>query len=88
MSPKIDWVAVGQAKTFDEFAKIVGAERIKPKLITPEEFKNRMGELCVVFKNDEEVCHEKMDDLMCELLRSLGYSEGVDIFEKAKKWYA
>jgi hypothetical protein len=85
-NPKIDWVAVGQAKTFDEFAKITGVERLKPKPITPEEFRNRMETISENY--DVECGHSDMDDLMCEVLRSLGYGEGVDIFEKAEKWYA
>ena len=32
--------------------------------------------------------HEKADELMCELLRELGYGEAVEIFEKMKKWYS
>ena len=30
----------------------------------------------------------KMDDEMCALLSSLGYSKGIDIFENVDKWYA
>lgn len=38
--------------------------------------------------DDEEVEHSDMDDLMCEILTSLGYEEGVQIFKDAHKWYA
>ena len=37
---------------------------------------------------DEEDAHMEMDDLMLDLLRSLGYGDGVDIFENTNKWYA
>lgn len=59
--------------------------------MTPEEFKNKMqkisdqqGEVHV----DIEITHAEADDLMCELLRELGYGEGVDVFEDMPKWYA
>ncbi len=38
--------------------------------------------------NDAENGHIEMDDLMCTLLRSLGYGDGVNIFENFNKWYA
>lgn len=38
--------------------------------------------------NDTEMAHIYADELMCQLLRKLGYSEGVDIFEKMSKWYS
>lgn len=38
--------------------------------------------------NDTEMAHILADELMCKLLRELGYGEGVDIFEKMDKWYS
>ena len=38
--------------------------------------------------NDTEMAHILADELMCKLLRELGYSEGVDIFEQMNKWYS
>lgn len=32
--------------------------------------------------------HIGADSLMCDLLRTLGYGEGVDTFENMPKWYA
>jgi hypothetical protein len=37
---------------------------------------------------DPEVAHGDADDVLCELLRSLGFNEVVDVWEKAPKWYA
>jgi hypothetical protein len=54
--------------------------------MTPDEFKARMEEVLLV--GSCEYRHEDADDLMCEVLRSLGYGDGVDIFEKMEKWYA
>lgn len=51
-----------------------------------EEFAKRMAEIA---KNlDSEVGHGEADDLLCEVLRELGYGEGIDIFESMHKWYA
>lgn len=38
--------------------------------------------------NDIEMAHILADALMCNLLRELGYGEGVQIFEDMKKWYS
>lgn len=52
---------------------------------TPEEFEELMkNEL----SNDLEISHSTMDDLMVELLRKLGYSKAMDVFEEQDKWYA
>ena len=59
--------------------------------MTPEEFKNEMQKISnQLGKNhcDEEITHAEADDLMCNLLRELGYGEGVDVFEDMPKWYA
>lgn len=31
--------------------------------------------------------HCDMDDLMCKLLISLGYKDGIEIFKNFRKWY-
>jgi len=53
----------------------------------PEEFKKRMSEINS-HDNDEETDHKKADMLMCEVLESLGYGEGVEIFKNMPKYYA
>lgn len=68
-------------------------EEGKPEtpILTPEEFEEKMLLIKKRFydeADDEEVCHMKMDDEMCVLLSSLGYSKGIDIFENVHKWYA
>lgn len=54
--------------------------------MTAEQFRYKME--CLSKMDDVEVCHERMDELMCELLRDIGYKDGVDIFENTSKWYA
>ena len=56
--------------------------------MTPEEFFNEMWMIRARCGNDEELVHGEMDDLMCHLLRELGYEKGVEIFEDTPKWYA
>ena len=59
--------------------------------MTPEEFKNEMQKIRNRLGKkyiDEEIIHAEGDDLMCKLLRELGYGEGVDVFEDMPKWYA
>lgn len=40
------------------------------------------------YSDDPEKLHKEMDDLMRETLEKLGYSEGVNIFLGAEKYYA
>ncbi len=36
---------------------------------------------------DTESGHVEADDILCELLKKLGYSDVVEEFEKIHKWY-
>lgn len=58
---------------------------------TPEEFKQAMTDAYHKYweiEVDEEFVHIKMDEIMCNALRSLGYGEGIDIFENTPVWYS
>ena len=61
-------------------------------VMTPEEFKEAMKNAIFTYdfngEFDEELTHVAMDNTMCGLLRSLGYGEGIDIFENTPKWYS
>ena len=62
-------------------------------MITPAEFEDRMREFSTKVTNafvdyHEEEAHSDADDLMCAVLRDLGYSKGVEIFERMPKWYS
>ena len=37
---------------------------------------------------DIEMVHSKADDLLCEILKELGYVKLVEEFDKLDKWYA
>lgn len=38
--------------------------------------------------SDPEAEHAEADDILCDLLVSLGYKDVVDEWEKVSKWYA
>lgn len=50
------------------------------------EFLERMHEH--VKDTDYEVAHSRADDLLCDLLKELGFKEVVDVYDKVGKWYA
>lgn len=56
-------------------------------MLTPEEFCKEMENLRNDLDSDEEVFHICADGLICDLLRELGYGDGVDVFESTSKWY-
>jgi hypothetical protein len=39
-------------------------------------------------KGDPEIAHVNADEILCELLTSLGFSDVVEEFKKVPKWYA
>lgn len=45
------------------------------------DLKNRSGEF------HEEYKHQEADEILSACLKSLGYDEGVDIFNSLPKWY-
>ena len=69
------------------------------RTITPESFAEQMREIseteyiynekmCMSFGIDEETRHIMADDLICEVLESLGYADGVNVFREMPKWYS
>lgn len=64
-------------------------------IMTPEEFAKAMKKASYNLNDptgrpyyDEEDAHREMDGIMANLLRQLGYGEGIDIFDNTRKWYA
>lgn len=51
-------------------------------------FTEGMQEAYKKYGDDEEIVHSMMDGIMCETLDRLGFTEGVEIFNEAPKWYA
>ena len=56
------------------------------KPMTPEEFAKAMRKLAN--GDDTEDSHFEADQIMCDILRALGYGEGVKVFREMKRWYA
>jgi len=59
--------------------------------ITPDEFLAKLKAIKTEYffeKDDLETCHAKMDEVLCEILSSLGYDEGIRFFQNTPKWYA
>lgn len=55
---------------------------------TPAEFAEQMRYIQNELQGDQEDVHIAMDNAMTDLLKSLGYSEGVQVFQDTYKWYA
>lgn len=59
--------------------------------LSPEHFANEMAKIhkdYLIDREDEELCHIEMDNLIINMLVDLGYEDGAYIFEHTKKWYA
>lgn len=42
----------------------------------------------LINSGDTEIAHSNADDILCQLLISLGYQDVVDAWNKIDKWYA
>jgi len=60
--------------------------KIKRRAMGPKEFEKRMK--IIQDCKDAERAHGESDDLMCPVLRDLGYKNGVEIFEESERWSA
>ena len=58
--------------------------------MTPEAFEEAMQQIKKAdeAKSDHEGTHSQADDLMCKLLRDLGYAEGVKVYNRMERWHA
>lgn len=61
---------------------------LSPCIISPMEFKRRMSEIELDEDGSPERNHIAADELMTTTLRSLGYGEGIDIFDRLEIWYS
>lgn len=52
-----------------------------------DSFTAAMREAYRKYGDDEEIVHSMMDGIMCGTLDRLGFTEGVEIFNKTLKWY-
>lgn len=56
------------------------------KILTPVEFAEKMDEITGIW--DFEQAHKDADNLLAELLDSLGYEDGIKLYRDMNKWYA
>ena len=48
-----------------------------------------LGQMKELVKNDDyEIAHSRADDVLCDLLRTMGFNELVDVYDQVGKWYA
>jgi len=55
--------------------------------MSPKEFKEEVVEITNRVGHDKASYHYEIDDLMENLLRELGYGEGVVLINKTTRWY-
>ena len=53
-----------------------------------DKYLKRMNEIKSKYEDDEETAHYLADDILCDLLDSLGYTELVEVFYSIDKWYS
>jgi hypothetical protein len=62
---------------------------MKTDIMTPKEFEIKMKEL--QYNDGDELVmyntHHQADELLCEILKSLGYEDGIKIYEESGMWY-
>ena len=56
--------------------------------ITSADFLVEMNKLVNAYGEDAERFHFEADELLCEVLESLGYELGVQMFREKEKWYS
>ena len=66
--------------------------------MTPEEFHTKMLEIAGPLRHGEYVrrgarggcegAHGNADDLMITVMRELGFTKGMDVYDQMVKWYA
>ncbi len=77
-------MAISKCYSLDAHTEAVQGGRV---MITPAEFEDKMR--AINDSGDEiDTNHIAADDLMCAVLRDLGYTKGVEIFERMPKWYS
>lgn len=55
-------------------------------MITDKEAAERIRKTCM--HRDLETAHSDADDILCEVLKALGYKETVEAWLAVDKWYA
>ena len=56
--------------------------------MSPKEFLDAMQTIAQYNESDPDGSHSEADDLMCRVLKQLGYGVGVSVFENMDKEYS
>lgn len=97
-TPFIEIIDEAERKKYEGIDKMREQYKTPEQPISPYKFKELMQSINdykykgVYSYNDEitspESSHYTADALMCDLLSSLGYEDGIDIFRSMNKWYS
>ena len=84
-----DWISgVYLLEVITDDEKVIPFGNTGAICLSPIEFEASMRKLTEEYSDDPEILHDRMDSLMMETLKMLGYGAGVEIFDDAPKWYA
>lgn len=79
------WPAVDNTVTYPVM-NVIAPKGWKPDPMTREKAIAKLKALAG--SGDVEAAHGNADDVLCELLRSLGYGDVVNAWDEVEKWYA
>jgi hypothetical protein len=54
-------------------------------MLTPEQALEKAQK--IIEAQDEVSIHVELDDLLCEILRPLGYSKLIDLYHEQTRWF-
>ena len=57
-------------------------------MVTPYEFKKKVMRKIKRHSGDTEYVHIELDIYLWEVMRSIGYGDGVDLIESQTLWYS
>ena len=57
-------------------------------MVTPYEFKKKVMRIIKRHSGDTEYVHIELDIYLWEVMRSIGYGDGVDLIESQTLWYS
>lgn len=55
--------------------------------MTPDEVLEQAEEIIALFDDDPSKVHPMLDDLLCAVLRSLGYERLVNLYQEQERWF-
>lgn len=67
---------------------IKAMKKEKKKTMTPDEFFESMNAVVNKHNHDFEAAHADADEIICNLLKQLGYEKGVEVFNNMTKQYS